>query len=316
MKILVADDDSTSRLIVQTALRSLGHECHIVSDGGQAWEAFQTHRPDVVISDWMMPGLTGLELCRNIRADASGAYTFIIMVTSQGGHDEILEGMSAGADDYLIKPLDSDDLQAHLIAASRVTSLHLQLAEQRAQLEGLNEELAAIARRDPSPDSQPRALERISICSRRASLATGIATAWRCSTSTCSSPTTTLRSPGRRPDPAGRRRQAPGTGSRRRRLYRYGGEEFLCIFPEQSLATGTLAVERMRISLKRLAIPHADNPFGVLTISAGMSMMDPGHTRSGERGPQGSGRGAVSGQATGPQPCGTTRRPAGLSDVQ
>src|SRR4249920_2393691 len=149
MNILVADDDSTSRLIVQTALRSLGHECHIVSDGVEAWEAFQTHRPDVVISDWMMPGLTGLELCRNIRADASGAYTFIIMVTSQGGHDEILEGMSAGADDYLIKPLDSDDLQAHLIAASRVTSLHLQLAEQRTQLEGLNQELAAIARRDP-----------------------------------------------------------------------------------------------------------------------------------------------------------------------
>ena len=73
MKILVADDDPTSRLIVQTALRSLGHECHTVSDGAEAWEAFQTQRPDVVISDWMMPGLTGLQLCRKIRGHATGA---------------------------------------------------------------------------------------------------------------------------------------------------------------------------------------------------------------------------------------------------
>ena len=71
----------------------------------------------MVISDWMMPGLTGLELCRKIRADPIGGYTYFIMVTSQGGHDEILEGMIAGADDYLVKPLDPDDLQARLIAA-------------------------------------------------------------------------------------------------------------------------------------------------------------------------------------------------------
>ena len=58
-------------------------------------------------------------------------------------------------------------------------------------------------------------------------------------------------------------------------IYRYGGEEFLCIFPEQSLATGTLAVERMRIGVERLAVPHADNPRGVLTISAGLAMLDP-----------------------------------------
>ncbi len=62
-------------------------------------------------------------------------------------------------------------------------------------------------------------------------------------------------------------------------LYRYGGEEFLCIFPEQSLASGTLAIQRMRIGLVRLAIPHTESPLGVLTISAGMAMLDPGRTR-------------------------------------
>ena len=230
----------------------------------------------------MMPGMTGLELCRNIRADASGAYTFIIMVTSQAGHDEILEGMSAGADDYLIKPLDSDDLQAHLIAASRVTSLHLQLAEQRTQLEGLNEELAAIARRDPLTGLRNRrALDedldlleaRVTRYGHRYCMALLDVDLFKSYNDSYGHPAgdQILQAVA-----AKLQEQARGGDA----LYRYGGEEFLCIFPEQSLATGTLAVERMRISLKRLAIPHADNPFGVLTISAGMSMMDPGHTRS------------------------------------
>jgi two-component system cell cycle response regulator len=143
MNILFADDDSTSRLIAQTALRSLGHECLTVDDGGQAWDAFQSRQPDVVISDWMMPGLTGLDLCRNIRAhDTPGNYTYFIMVTHHGELEQVVEGMIAGADDYLVKPLDSEDLQVRLIAAARVTSLHRQLADQRAELERLNHRLA------------------------------------------------------------------------------------------------------------------------------------------------------------------------------
>jgi DNA-binding response OmpR family regulator len=142
MNILFADDDATSRLVVQTTLRILGHECHTVDDGAQAWDAFQSHRPDVVISDWMMPGLSGLQLCRNVRADTAGSYTYFIIVTGQDGHAQVLDGMSAGADDYLVKPLDSEDLQAHLMAAARVTSLHRQLADQRTELGRLNHRLA------------------------------------------------------------------------------------------------------------------------------------------------------------------------------
>lgn len=282
MNVLVADDDPTSRLIAQTALRSLGHECHTVSDGVQAWDAFRSRRPDVVISDWMMPGLTGLQLCRNIRDYALDSYTYIIMVTSQGGHEEILEGMSAGADDYLIKPLDYDDLQARLIAAARVTSLHLQLAAQRTELEGLNEELADIARRDPLTGLRNRrALEedldlleaRVTRYGHRYCMALIDVDLFKSYNDTYG-------------HQAGDRilqtvavqleDHARGGDA----IYRYGGEEFLCIFPEQSLATGTLAVQRMRTGLEQLGLPHADNPRGVLTISAGMAMLDPGHTRS------------------------------------
>ncbi len=282
MKILVADDDATSRLILQVALRSLGHECHAVSDGAQAWDAFRIHRPDVVISDWMMPGLTGLELCRNVRAHAPGSYTYFIMVTGQGGLDEILTGMGAGADDYLLKPLDPDDLHARLIAAARVTSLHRQLAHQRTELERLNDELAAIARMDPLTGLRNRRAldEDLDLLEARVT---------RYGHSYCmalldvdhfkSYNDTYGHQAGDRilqTVATQLKQQARGGDA----IYRYGGEEFLCIFPEQSLATGTLAVQRMRIGLERLAIAHADNPVGVLTISAGMAMLDPGYARS------------------------------------
>ncbi|HVA04953.1 MAG TPA: response regulator [Acidimicrobiales bacterium] len=134
MLILAADDDPTSLLIIEAALRNLGHLCLSATDGDQAWEVFQTRRPDVVISDWLMPGMTGLELCRKIRAHPA-RYTYVIMVTGNSSHDQMFEGMSAGADDYLIKPLHADDLELRLIAAARVTSLHRQLEHQRTQLD-------------------------------------------------------------------------------------------------------------------------------------------------------------------------------------
>jgi DNA-binding response OmpR family regulator len=140
MLILAVDDDPTSLLIAVTTLRNLGHECISATDGALAWDAFQTRRPDVVISDWLMPGLSGLELCRKIRAQPA-RYTYFIMVTVQGSHDQMVEGMTAGADNYLNKPLNSDALEVCLIAAARVTALHRQLAHQRTKL-------ASVARRD------------------------------------------------------------------------------------------------------------------------------------------------------------------------
>jgi diguanylate cyclase (GGDEF)-like protein len=282
VKILVADDDPTSRLIIEMALRSLGHVCHTVSDGAKAWDAFRWGRPDVVISDWMMPGLTGLQLCRNIRGYAPGAYTYFIMVTSQGGLAEILAGMNAGADDYLVKPLDSDDLEARLVSAQRVTAVHRQLAEQRSELERLNHELTAIARRDPLTGlGNRRALQedlelleaRVSRYGHRYCMALIDVDRFKSYNDTYGHQAgdDVLRAVA-----AELRSQARGGDA----LYRYGGEEFLCIFPEQSLATGTVAVERMRSGVERLGMPHEETTRGVLTISAGLAMLDSGNARS------------------------------------
>jgi two-component system, cell cycle response regulator len=281
MKILIADDDPTSRLIAETALRNLGHECRTVADGARAWDAFCASRPDVVISDWMMPGMTGLQLCRNIRAHTPG-YTYFIMVTSQGGVHQILEGMRGGADDYLVKPLDSDDLQARLIGASRVSALHLQLARQRTELEELNQELTAIARRDPLTGLRNRrALEEDLVLLEARVLRYG-----HCYCMALIDVDLFKSYNDTHGHPAGDeilRTVATQLKDHARggdALYRYGGDEFLCVFPEQSLATGTLAVERMRAGLEGLAIPHAGSALDVLTISAGLAMLDPGNARS------------------------------------
>jgi two-component system cell cycle response regulator len=276
MKFLVADDDATSRLITQVALRSLGHECRTVSDGAEAWEAFRSDRPDVVISDWMMPGLTGLQLCRNIRDDVSGHYVYFIMVSRQGGAEEIVRGMDAGADNYLVKPLDPVDLRARLIAAARVTSLHNQLAEQRAELESLNGELAFLARRDPLTGlGNRRAMdEDLALLEARVN---------RYGHSYCvvlldvdhfkSYNDTYGHQAGDQALQEIAAQLANGARSGDS-VYRYGGEEFLCIFPEQSLAGATQAVQRMRTGVSDLRISHIDSPEGMLTVSAGVAIMD------------------------------------------
>ena len=282
MRILVADDDPTSRLIVQTALRSLGHECHTVTDGAIAWAAFQTKEPDVVVSDSMMPGLTGLQLCRLIRERPTEHYVYFIMVSGQGLRDEILQGMTAGVDDYLVKPLDIDDLQARLIAAARVTGLHRQLARQRSELEGLNLELTAIARRDSLTGlGNRRALQedlelleaRVMRYGHRYCMALLDVDYFKSYNDSYG-------------HPAGDEilqivaAQLGAIARSGDALYRYGGEEFLCIFPEQSMDSGTKAVERMRAAVEGLGIAHTDNPSGLLTISGGLAMMDAAETRS------------------------------------
>jgi diguanylate cyclase (GGDEF)-like protein len=281
VRVLVADDDPTSRLIVQTALQTAGHQCQTANDGNQAWDAFRAWHPETVVSDWMMPGMTGLALCRAIRTEANGFYTYFIMVTGQAGYGEILEGMNAGADDYLVKPLDTDDLQARLIAAARVTLLHRRLAQQQCELEDMNDELIAISRRDPLTGlGNRRALEedlvlleaRVTRYGHRYCMALidvdhfkayNDAHGHQSGDQILRAVATQLTTHARGGDA----------------FYRYGGDEFLCIFPEQSIDSGALAVERMRVGLEQLAIPHADEALGVLTFSAGLAMLDSGHTR-------------------------------------
>jgi diguanylate cyclase (GGDEF)-like protein len=283
MKILVADDDGTSRLITETALRKLGHECISATDGTEAWDFFQSHSPDVVLSDWMMPGLNGLQLCRRIRADTAAAYSYFIMVSSRAARNDICEGMNAGADDYLIKPLDLDDLRARLIGAERVTSLHRQLADQRTELqglnhelEGLNHELEAIARRDPLTGLGNRLAlqEDLDLLEARALRYGHTYCVALVDVDHFKSYNDTYGHQAGDHVLQAVAAQIRAIAREGDALYRYGGDEFLCVFPEQSASSGTVAAERMRLGLEKLAIPHTGNDLGILTCSVGVALLD------------------------------------------
>ena len=135
MRVLIAEDDLVSRTILRRVVEKLGHECLVAEDGAQAWKLYKnTPGVDVVISDWMMPRVDGLELCRMVRGENRDEYTYFILFTVLGDSKHLLVGLQAGADDYLAKPLDRDEMQMRLVAASRVTSLHRQLTQQKAEL--------------------------------------------------------------------------------------------------------------------------------------------------------------------------------------
>src|SRR4028119_794281 len=136
MKILIADDDLTSRLLLGATLKKLGHEVTIASDGEEAWDAMNREHFPLLISDWMMPNVDGLELCRRVRAARPTQYTYIVLLTALGGKSSYLDGMAAGADDYVTNPFDEDQLVARLRVADRILALHETLRTQ-AMYDGL-----------------------------------------------------------------------------------------------------------------------------------------------------------------------------------
>ncbi len=137
MKVLVAEDDPAVRGLLAEILGQDGHEVILTEDGDEAWEEYRPAAPEVVIADWMMPRSDGLELCRRIRTEPANPYTYIVVVTGKAASADALEAMKAGADDHLPKPFSVESLEARLVAASRLTLLHRELAEASPQLRTL-----------------------------------------------------------------------------------------------------------------------------------------------------------------------------------
>jgi len=130
MKILIAEDDPISRRLLESFLNNWGYDVLITSDGGAAWEAMQNpDAPSLVISDWMMPNMNGLELCGNIRAMKKSRYTYFIILTTKAEKEDVIEGLQAGADDFLIKPFDRNELRYRLKIGERIISLEHRILE-------------------------------------------------------------------------------------------------------------------------------------------------------------------------------------------
>ena len=153
MKILIAEDEPAFRHLLEEILVKWGYEVVAARDGNEAWQALQSEgSPRLAILDWMMPGMDGVEICRKVRQELHKPYTYIILLTSQQRDEDLVTGMEAGADDYLTKPLKTNELRVRLNAGRRITELQNELLAARdtiaahaSDLEAANRDLEAFS---------------------------------------------------------------------------------------------------------------------------------------------------------------------------
>jgi sigma-B regulation protein RsbU (phosphoserine phosphatase) len=139
MHILVAEDDPIVRRLLQYHLNKWGHEVIQTQNGEEAWQAYQNYQFQMVISDWMMPGIDGIEFIKRIRASNNSAYIYTILLTSKGRKEDLIEGMEAGADDFLVKPMDTEELKVKMRAGQRIIELEQRLAQKNRELKNTND---------------------------------------------------------------------------------------------------------------------------------------------------------------------------------
>lgn len=141
--ILIAEDDSLSRELISSRLEKWGYNVIVTKDGAEAMTILRQRKaPSLAILDWMMPGMDGLEICRRVRE--TDKIVYIILLTSRGTKADLIEALRAGADDYLIKPFDKDELQARILVGVRVMALQSALGDRVRELEAASLEIQSL----------------------------------------------------------------------------------------------------------------------------------------------------------------------------
>lgn len=136
MRVLIAEDDAVSRHLLEATLGKWGYEVVVTTDGLQALEVLsRADAPSLAILDWMMPGLDGAQVCLKARELAGERLLYMILLTAKGRKEDIVEGLTAGADDYVIKPFDRSELKARISAGERILRLQAELASRVKELE-------------------------------------------------------------------------------------------------------------------------------------------------------------------------------------
>jgi two-component system, cell cycle response regulator len=267
MKILIADDDTTSRLLCGATLKKLGHSVTAVEDGQKAWEAWQQDEYTLIVSNWMMPNIDGLELCRMIRGEAGFQYpyTYIILLTSMDSEDSYLEGMEAGADDFITKPFNEKHLAARLRVAERILGLHVKLRG-----EATHDRLTGIWNRAAILDYLQRELTRAG--RQKFAVTVFLADLDRFKDVN----DTYGHAAGDRILQEAARRMKTSLRPYDR-IGRYGGEEFLIIASSCDRSEATVLAERIRRSISEVTIGWSSREIP-MTVSLGFATCEKGST--------------------------------------
>jgi len=162
MEILIAEDDPVSRRVLEKTLIKWGYNVLVTEDGDQAWDTLKDgNGPSFAVLDWMMPGIDGTEVCRRIRNLKQKSYTYVILLTAKDKQSDIIKGLEAGADDYVVKPFDSDELKSRLQVGKRIINLEENLASKITEIQLANDVLiddlkaAALIQHNLLPDKLP-----------------------------------------------------------------------------------------------------------------------------------------------------------------
>jgi len=149
MRVVVADDDRVTTTVLSHALQKWGIQAEVANDGETAWNLMSGPQPvSLAIVDWEMPGLDGIELCRRVRSRPSLAAMYLILLTGRSSRLDLVTGLEAGADDYMVKPIHPDELRARVNVGMRVTALQANLAERVVELQSARDDLSRLVSTD------------------------------------------------------------------------------------------------------------------------------------------------------------------------
>ncbi len=265
MRVLAAEDNPVFQSMLKTMLTKWGYEAVMARDGNEALGILQGENPPrLAVLDWMMPGMVGVEVCRKIRGASREPYIYLLLLTARTESQDLIEGMDAGADDYLTKPFNAHELRVRIRAGRRILDLQEQLLQAREALreqathdgltglwnrttilEKLEDELARAAREGHAVSVLMVDLDRFKTVNDTFGHLTGDAV---------------LREAGRRMKAVARRYDSVG---------RYGGEEFLIVLPGCDASQAALQAERLRTALAAEAFL---TPAGKMNVTCSIGM--------------------------------------------
>lgn len=266
MRILIADDDPSFRRLLEDTLTLWGYDVTVAENGNAALQILESEAaPRLAILDWMMPGMSGVEVCRNVREKVNDAYTYLLLLTSQQRDEDLVTGMEAGADDYIIKPFKHNELRLRLRAGRRIIELQNELLAARDILhaKATHDSLTGLLNHEEILGVLDRELARADRDGVCVSIIMADIDHFKRVNDTYGhiAGDAVLRIVAQKMHSMVRTYDSIG---------RYGGEEFLVILPECGLECATTFAERLRSYISRDSI---DTPEGMIrvTISLGVA---------------------------------------------
>jgi two-component system, cell cycle response regulator len=264
MRILIAEDETVQRRLLERLLTGWGHDVVVAPDGQQAWSVLRGENcPDLAILDWVMPGMDGLRVCRELRKDAGRKYVYTVLLTAKDSKQDLVEAMEAGADEYLAKPFDAQELKARLIAAKRILDLQEQLvsANHSLQFQATHDPLTGLFNRGAIVGILQKELTRAQRERNSVSVILVDLDHFKKINDTQghSAGDAVLRQVAERMQSSVRSYDSVG---------RYGGEEFLIVLPGCSSRMGTERAEQIRLTLGE---PSPHSPESRISASMGVA---------------------------------------------